>query len=84
MDSISINNRSNETSTRATMAYGVGVRLTIFIIIGVVTYFSFAQGITLFSWHPPLMLIGVSRFVFINTCVCKQIVVLWSMRGISI
>lgn len=59
MESISSNNRMNEIN-RSTMTYGVAIRLTIFVIIGVVTYFAFSNGITLFSWHPALMLLGVS------------------------
>lgn len=60
MDAITINNRVNETSSRSTMTIGVAVRLITFSIIGVITYFAFVKGITLFSWHPPLMLVGVS------------------------
>lgn len=65
MEPISINNRSYEyeTHTRSTMTVGVAVRIIVFLIIGVVTYFAFTNGITLFSWHPTLMLIGVSKWI---------------------
>lgn len=36
------------------------VHILIFGFTGFVTYVSFAKGVVLFSWHPPLMLIGVS------------------------
>lgn len=64
MEPISLHNRSYESQSRSTMTLGVGVRIIVFLIIGVVTYFAFTKGITLFSWHPTLMLIGVSNSSF--------------------
>lgn len=64
MEPISQHNRSYESQSRSTMTLGVGVRIIVFLIIGVVTYFAFTKGITLFSWHPTLMLIGVSNSSF--------------------
>lgn len=38
--------------------------VVILLLAGFVAYFSFSNGISLFAWHPPLMLIGVSYYHF--------------------
>lgn len=34
--------------------------ITVLLLAGFVAYFSFSNGVILFAWHPPLMVIGVS------------------------
>lgn len=60
LESINVNNRVNDNTRRTTMTIEAAIRFIIFLLIGVITYFAFARGITLFSWHPTLMTIGVS------------------------
>lgn len=46
--------------SRASLTLSGVVAFLALFVISFVTYLAFAHGFTLFAWHPPFMLIGVS------------------------
>lgn len=62
MESTDSTNRSRPELTTLEMAIHGITQAFIVILFLIVTYFSFSNGAVLFSWHPPLMVGGVSNF----------------------
>ena len=46
--------------TKVAIAINLVVHLILFGIAGIITYKSFEQGPSLFSWHPTFLVLGVS------------------------